>query len=88
MRLAAYVAGHGSSTMLYKYKRRARHAEELGITPPGSLLEGIPELRGELERSGLKSAADRAKKPNPLPSVAEVAEWQTQRIQNPPSERA
>ena len=38
--------GHTSSRMIYRYKRRARHAVELGIQPPGSLLDAIPELRG------------------------------------------
>jgi hypothetical protein len=37
--------GHTSSVMLYRYKRRVRHAEELTVQPPGSLLDAIPELR-------------------------------------------
>jgi hypothetical protein len=33
---------HASSVMLYRYKRRVRHAEELMVHAPGSLLDAIP----------------------------------------------
>ncbi len=67
--------------MLYRYKWRARAQAELEIGEPLPLLDVLPELREA-------AAADHPRTADLLRQQAEVAEWQTQRIQNPPSERA
>ena len=77
--------GHRSSQMINRYRRGARSAKELGLGWLAPLDETIPELadcptiapKGAPNRSGTKH------EPASKQLKAEVAEWQTRRIQNP-----
>lgn len=71
--------GHTNTAMIARYRRQARHAEELGVEPPCSLLDAIPELAG---------AADVGRGGGTSKSRASAASSNGRRVQNPPSERA
>jgi integrase len=85
-------SGHTTLGMLRTYERDVRRWRELGEAPAPAEL-AIPEFcrrvqggkRGGKADSG--ETGDDVTKRN-YASKAEVAEWQTQRTQNPPSERA
>jgi hypothetical protein len=85
-------SGHTTLSMLRTYERDVRRWRELGESLVDAAV-AIPEL------AAAKVAAERGGKPvdpeddesvstRQRDAKAEVAEWQTQRTQNPPSERA
>jgi len=87
--------GHKSSAMINRYRRAARSANELGLGPLLPLDQAIPEFRGEKAVVGgpeggpepRKDTRQSEAKQLDSHSKAEVAEWQTRRIQKPRSPR-
>ena len=90
--------GHTSLSMLRRYARDVRRWRELGDSPVDAD-HAIPEIAAAIRASAAAfPAANTAAKADDTHrkegvssgkrnNKAEVAEWQTQRIQNPPSER-
>jgi hypothetical protein len=75
--------------MLSKYRRLARTFSELGLSDMSPLDQAIPEL-AQLPAKGAPIAsgdegreAKKTKRKLKKSKEAEVAEWQTRRIQNP-----
>ena len=84
---------HTTSAMLNRYRRAARSASELGLGSLPPLLHAIPESPQFLNRVGQgwpekpETAGKKQRKKAKRKVNAEVAEWQTRRIQNPLSAR-
>jgi integrase len=85
-------SGHTTLGMLRTYERDVRRWRELGEAPVDADL-AVPELSAAAFTAA-KHGSNRATKgarnkltSRPYIANAEVAEWQTQRTQNPPSER-
>ena len=84
--------GHTSLGMLRTYERDVRRWRELAEAPVDAAA-AIPEVAAAFaaaERGGKPSSQERGEvvSTRKAKTNAGVAEWQTQRIQNPPSERA
>ena len=84
--------GHTSLGMLRRYERDVRRWRELGEIPVDADRE-IPEIAAVFAAANAAANADDSKLHHGVShwknsNKAEVAEWQTQRIQNPPSVRA
>jgi integrase len=78
--------GYTTSAMLNRYRRAARSFAELGQGDMRPLHHAIPELRavGKANEATKTERESDEKGPEKGPnSRAEVAEWQTRRIQNP-----
>ena len=81
--------GHQTSDQLERYRRQARSAAELGMEWFSPLDRAIPGLVDPLNRGhddGHEAAEEETRKVvsnRPYRYKAEVAEWQTRRIQNP-----
>ncbi|HMI83066.1 MAG TPA: DNA integration/recombination/inversion protein, partial [Polyangiaceae bacterium] len=79
---------HTTSAMLNRYRPAARSASELGLGPLLPLSAAIPEIAELVSKGGPRggpkkespSASSQGKEPQPK-TKAEVAEWQTRRIQ-------
>jgi len=84
--------GHTTLSMLRTYERDVRRWRELAEAPVDAAA-AIPEVAAAFaaaERGGKPSSQERGEvvSTRKAKTNAGVAEWQTQRIQNPPSERA
>jgi integrase len=85
-------SGHTTLSMLRTYERDVRRWRELGESPVDAA-SAIPEFAAAFtaaERGGNSASpeVDESVSTRDHIAKAEVAEWQTQRTQNPPSERA
>jgi hypothetical protein len=86
--------GPTTSAMLNRYRRAARSATELGLGPLVSLSTAIAEFEQLVSVAGPEggpkkdlSGETKQSKNADSKTKAEVAEWQTRRIQNPLSAR-
>jgi integrase len=85
-------SGHTTLGMLRTYERDVRRWRELGEAPVDAAI-AIPELAAANTAAGrggktVDSKVGESVSTRQVATKAEVAEWQTQRIQNPPSLRA
>jgi hypothetical protein len=81
--------GHTTSATLARYRRNFESAAELGIGNVRPLIGAVPEL-AQLPPKAVSVATrsefagdEQSKYGSEVNDLAEVAEWQTRRIQNP-----
>ena len=84
--------GHGSSVMINRYRRVARTVVESRLGDLIQLGQGLPEVAAATLRADVAAESENSGRKSDVSVLeetrrAEVAEWQTQRIQNPPSLR-